>query len=260
MYSHHPDTCAVILDSLNHRQIEIHSTMLINQIARDANKIAKSFDDLHGKNLKVISTQFAHCFALLTSGTLKATQENDDLRIACSELLSNCLNSIAAATYLVRGGFVLQPGTVVRSSLETMAVVLHILQFQNELELHKKNKLESTRTISSAKNIFPPFGQFYGLLSKNFTHIGKLHKQITPICEYTESYEPLALNLQFITSSVWMCYVTSELAFLDVVTEPRYWAKQPVVSKSQTTYCYNPSVDEKTWMSEFLNLTGHPSS
>ncbi|PKM26747.1 MAG: hypothetical protein CVV09_05100 [Gammaproteobacteria bacterium HGW-Gammaproteobacteria-13] len=258
MNSQHPDTCAVVFDSINRRLIEIRTTVLINQITRDAEKIAKSFDDLHSGDLKVISTEFAHCFALLTSGTIKATQENDELRIACSELLSNCLNSIAAATYLARGGFVLQPGAVIRSCLESMAVVLHLIQFQSDLEAHRAHKFDSTRAVASARRVFPPFGQFYGLLSKEFTHIGKLYKQITPIREYTESYEPLALNLQFITSSVWMCYVTCELAFLDVVAQPRYWTELPVESSDQTNYCYNPSIDEKAWMADFFDIAGSP--
>ncbi len=57
--------------------------------------------------MRAISEQFAHCFGLLTSGMIKASQEEDDLRVACAELLSNALNSIAAVVYLLRGGFVL---------------------------------------------------------------------------------------------------------------------------------------------------------
>jgi hypothetical protein len=258
MTSRHPDTCAVVFDPANNRLLEIRTTVLINQITRDADRIAKSFDNLHGEDLRAISKQFAHCFGLLTTGMIQATQEEDELRIACGELLSNSLNSIAASAYLLRGGFVLQPGLVIRSSIESLAVVLHLIQFQNDLKLHRTHTFESTRAIASAKRVFPPFGRIYGLLSNEFTHIGKLHKQITPIREYTQGYEPLELNMQFIRSAVWMCYVTCELAFLEAVATPRYWEEVPAPSARQAAYAYNPSPKEKAWMDTFLGIAGAP--
>jgi hypothetical protein len=225
MKPNHPDTCAVILDEANRRLIEVRKTVLINQITRDAERISRSFDKIHSVRLGEISHQFALCFALLTTGMMKAEHDEDDLRIACGELLSNSLNSLAAATYMLRGGFVLQPGPVIRSCFESLAVALHLLQFQSDLAAHRSHTFESTRAISSAKKVFPPFGKIYGLLSKEFTHIGKLHKQLTPIREYTEDSEPLELNMYFIATGVWMCYVTCEVSFLDVVTKPRYWTQ-----------------------------------
>lgn len=258
MNSRLADTCAVVIDAVNGRLFEIRNTVLINQISRDADTIAKSFDELHSESLKAISTQFAHCMGLLTSGMIKATQEEDELRVACGELLSNSLNSIAAATYLLRGGFVLQPGPVIRSCIESLAVVLHLLQFRDDLKLHRAHKFQSTRAVASAKKVFPPFGRIYGLLSKEFTHIGQLHKQVTPIREYTADYEPLDLNIQFITSAVWMSYVTCELAFLDTVATPRYWEEVPAPSAEHVAYAYNPKPEEKAWMETFLGIAGAP--
>ena len=238
--------------------LEIRNTVLINQITRDAERIAKSFDDLHGSRVKDISKQFAHCFGLLTSGMIQATQEEDELRIACGELLSNALNSIAASTYLVRGGFVLQPGPVIRSCIEALAVVLHLIQFQEDLKKYREHKFDSTRTIASAKRVFPPFGKMYGLLSREFTHIGQLHKQLTSIREYTQGYEPLEMNLQFIASAVWMSYVCCELTFLDVVAAPRYWTEIPAPSPEQAAYSYDPSPMELAWMETFLGTASAP--
>jgi hypothetical protein len=256
MTSRHPDTCAVVFDPANRRLLEIRNTLLINQITRDAERIATSFDALHSESMRAISKQFAHCFGLLTSGMIKASKEEDDLRVACGELLSNALNSIAAAAYLLRGGFVLQPGPVIRSAIESLAVVLHLIQFQEDLKAHREHAFESTRAIASAKKVFPPFGRMYGLLSNEFTHVGKLHKQFTPIREYEKGYEPLDLNMQFITSAVWMCYVTCELTFLDTVAIPRYWEQVPAPSVDQVAYAYNPSAGEKAWMETFLGIAG----
>lgn len=258
MDSQHPDTCAIVIDKKNYRILEIRKSILVNQITRDAERIAKSFDELHGDDLEKISKQFAHCFGILTTGMLKATEDEDDLRIACGELLSNSLNAIAGATYLLRGGFVLQPGTVMRSCFESLAVVLHLMQFQKDLEAHRAHKFESTRAITSAKRIFPPFGKIYGFLSKEFTHIGKLHKQLTPIREYTSSDEPLGLNMHFITTGVWMCFVACELVFLDVVAQPRYWVELPIEQDNPVAYSYEPSSEEQAWMESFLGIGSAP--
>jgi hypothetical protein len=253
-----PDTCAVILDHEGRRIIEVRKNVLLNQITRDAERIAKSFDALHLDDLTRISEQFALAYALLTSGMLRAGKEEDDLRIACGELISNALNSLAAATYLVRGGFVLQPGAIIRSCFESLAVVLHLLQYQTDLEAYRKHEFDSTRAIASAKRVFPPFGKMYGFLSREFTHIGKLHKQLTPIREYTEPYEPLDTNMQFIRTGVWMCYITCELAFLDVVAIPRYWEQLPPDASDQIAYRYCPSAQEKDWMERFLGTADTP--
>jgi hypothetical protein len=258
MKSPHPDTCAVIVDEASKRVIEIRKTVLTNQITRDADRIAKSFDKLQWSNVEVISEQFALCLALVTSGLIKASREDDDLRLACAELLSNSLNSLAAATHLLRGGFILQPGAVVRSSYESLAVVLHLMQIQADLERHRNHTFESTRALASAKRVFPPFGRMYGMLSEEFTHIGRLHKQFTPIREYGPSFEPLSLNMHLIRAGVWMCYVTSELAFLDIIPTPRYWTRLPSEDPYQDAYLYSPAPEEQEWIAGFLGSSIEP--
>lgn len=246
------DTCAVVVDEANKKIFEISKKSLLNQISRDADRIAKSFDDLLADDLEEISKQFAYCMAVLTSGVIRATQDGDDRRIACAELLSNALNSIAASTFLLRGGFVLQPGPVMRSSFESLAVVLHLMQFEDDFQSYRDHTFDSTRAVTSAKRVFPPFGKIYGFLSKEFTHIGRLHKQLTPVREYTRSYEPLELNLQFIRTGVWMSYVTCELVFLDLVGQPRYWQPAPTEVENTTAYRYDPSAEELAWMESFF--------
>lgn len=258
METRHPDVCAVIIDEANNRLIEVRKNVLINQITRDAERIAKSFDELCAGDLERISEQFALCYALLTSGALNAARDKDELRIACGELLSNSLNSLAAATHMLRGGFVLQPGSVIRSCYESLAVVLHLIQFQQDISSHRNHTFDSTRAIGSAKKVFPPFGKMYGLLSKEFTHIGKPHKQFTPIGEYTSSSEPLSLNLQFIATGVWMSYVVCELTYLDAVERPRYWSKEPTESSDKISCRYRPTLEERLWMDKFLSTSSTP--
>lgn len=81
---------------------------------------------------------------------------------------------------------------------------------------------------------------------------------MTPIREYTASHEPLELNLYFLSTGVWMCYVTLELVFLDVVAQPRYWTELPSDSQDRTAYSYSPSSEETAWMKEFLGIVSAP--
>lgn len=254
MWEKHPDTCAVVVDPANEKVYEFRKSMLINQITRDADKIAKSFDALHSADLEKMSALFAHCSAIWASGMFRAERDEDKLRMACAELLSNALNSMVGAAYMLRGGFVLQPGPVVRSAIETMAVALHLMQFPEDFKKYQEHKFESPRAVSSAKRVFPPFGHIYGLLSREFTHIGTLHKQFTPIREYAGTEESLQLNIQLLAGGLWLCYVSCELVFLDCVAQPRYWRELPEQVEGKTAYSYEPSDEERTWMADFLGL------
>ncbi|MBF6022799.1 hypothetical protein [Lysobacter niastensis] len=258
MTSRHPDTCAIVIDNKNQQIIEVRKTVLVNQITRDADRIGRSFDAIHGDDLNKISEQFALCVALLTSGLIKADQEEDELRIACCELLSNALNSLAAATHLVRSGFILQPGIILRSCIESLAVVLHLVQNRSDFESYRNHTFDSTRAITSAKRVFEPFGRIYGMLSKEFTHIGKMHKQVTPIREYSQHDEALTANLQFVAAGVWMCYATCELTFIDTMAKPRYWCEVPTDVPGHSAFSYNPSPSERAWMERFLSIGSAP--
>lgn len=83
---------------------------------------------------------------------------------------------------------------------------------------------------------------------RRLCHIGKLHKAITPITEYVERDEALVANLSALRMTNWLLYVTAELAFNELVDSPRYW--YPV----DNGYRYDPSHDEKAWMSNFFQM------
>ncbi|MFA8631439.1 hypothetical protein QT937_022105 [Xanthomonas campestris pv. campestris] len=254
MNSGKTDVCAIVVDPANGRVTEVKNTVLLNQITRDATRIGLSFDKIHEDALLKISEQFAKCSALLMTGLIQAGREEDELRTACGELLFNALNTICAATLLLRGGFVLQPGIILRSSFESLAVILHLVQNQNDLPSYKADNFKSSSAIKSAKVVFPPFGHMYGFYSDEFSHIGKLHKQLTPIREYSESNEQLKLNLHFISSAVWMAYVTCELLFLDIINRPRYWSRVETNLENREAYQYSPSEKEISWARDFTNF------
>lgn len=106
--------------------------VLINQIRREGPRIAASFDQMCEQDLDGISEEYARVTSLCVAG-LSSEQLEAALRSACGHLLMNALKSISAATELLRLGYVLQPNIVLRSAVECVAVVLHLLARPQDL-------------------------------------------------------------------------------------------------------------------------------
>lgn len=229
-------------------------SMLLNQITRDAVGIAESFDAAMAEELKVLSREWSLCAAMLHIGRARAVAVEDDLRVNCSTILSNTLSSLASALALLRTGFTLQPGIIIRTCIEGVAVVLHLLQKPEEVELYRSGGLKSSKAISTAKKMIPIFGHLYGSFSDKFTHIGEYHWRVNPIKKHTPGEPPLVANLQFISSAIWLAYVASELAFVKCVESPRYWKKQRSTLAGHDAYAYAPSDQELVWMETFFNI------
>jgi len=145
-------------------------------------------------------------------------------------------------------GYVLQPCIIIRAILEAISTALHLLQHPKDLGAYEKHTLQSQKTITTAKKALPPFGNLYRHFSDNFAHIGQLHKSITPIREYTEHHDALDVNLSSLRITAWLLFVSAELAFNEIVAEPRYW--HPV----EQGYKYDPSEQEKEWMKCFFQM------
>lgn len=236
----------VLLDLENKRLVVVTKDVLINQLRRDGPRIKASFDKLCDRDLNEISELMSDSVSLLLAGLMVATRLDVKLKISCAELLLNAYNSFGAATQLLRAGYCLQPGILIRSMLEAISTVLHLIQKPNDFAAYKSGKLQSTQTISAAKKAVPLFGQLYGCFSENFAHISQLHRSINKLCEYTERHQALEVNLRFLRIAAWLLYLTIELLFNELVEHPRYW--RPV----SEGYVYDPSESERTWMEEFL--------
>lgn len=239
---------AVQLDHEDKQLVIITSDILVNQLRRDGPKIEASFDRLCEKELHELSAFLSTTTGLLFTGLKVAIRHDQKLKAACAQLLMNAANSFAAAVALLRMGYVLQPGIVIRSMLEAISTVLHLLQRPGDLTAYQNHTLQSPKTIAAAKKALPPFGQLYGYFSDNFSHIGHLHKSLTPISEFNEKHAALEVNLTFFRLALWLLYVTTELLFNELIENPRYW------QQVQNGYAYDPSAEERDWMSSFLGI------
>ena len=226
--------------------------ILINQIRRDTTKITDSFDKLCEEHLREISRVCSRVFMLLHRGIMRSTRQGIELEQTCVEMLMNTLNSFVAATTVLQNGFRLQPGILIRNILETISTVLHLFTNPDDLKDFREGRLQSSKTIPSAKKVLPPFGWYYGFFSQNFAHIGYLHQNIQPLVPYKTFDYALELNISFLRLTVWLLYVTTELVCLEVVDTPRYWQYLGQNEHGKKMYSYNPSEDERKWLAKLL--------
>lgn len=223
--------------------------MLINQIKRDSKKIERSFDKICEKDIEKISELFSQAQFLIVNAFRVSVDEKDDKKFTCSKLLLNASNSLVASVELLRKGFVLQPGMIIRNVIETICTVCYIILEDDGHEKFNSGKLDSTITVRYGKKVIEPIGRMNGLLSNQFVHIGHLHNDMNPLIEYKERTEQLIINIGFIKSATWLIYVASELVFYDVLDEHIYWNKI-----SKYGYEYNPSHDAKKLMEDFFEF------
>jgi hypothetical protein len=237
---------AVMVDHAEGRLVIFTDDILINQLRRDGPKIELSFDKLCSRDIAEISTLMSNIVSILFSGMRSAASQQLMLEVACAKLLVNASHSLGAATALLRLGYCLQPGIIIRSMLEAISTVLHLIQNPKDFQKYETGKLSSPSTIAAAKKAIPVFGNLYGYFSDNFAHMGHLHQSVSKFGEFSERHAGLETNLGFLRLASWLLYVTTELLFNDLVKEPRYWKIDPV------GYRYEPSEAERKWMHEYL--------
>lgn len=196
---------------------------IINQLGRDAPRIAQSFDRLCEADLVALDKYASRCFFTTYVGTDKAKTEGKEWREACGGLVMNALSTLVAAIDLMRDGFILQPGVLIRTLLEVLTAVLCIVVDKEHWRAFQVDRLRPEAEIATATKVLPVFGPLYGLFSGQFTHVRQFYAQVQPVIDYeSRDYEPLAANIRFARMALWLIYVVTELVFYEV-SRPIYW-------------------------------------
>lgn len=222
--------------------------VLTNQLKLESPAVSRTFDKLCKKEMDDISEQFSYVTMYLHGMNLE--DEKSDVEKACSIMLMNAATSYLAAFSLLRNGFRLQPGIVLRNLIEALSMILHIFLNPSDLSQYEKGNLKSTKTLAEAKKVIPHLGRIYGYFSEGFTHIGSLYKGSHPLIPYeAKDEEALMINISFLKLSIWLLYVVTELICFTKVTSPRYW-KIPGTDPRMLQFA--PSIDELEWMDTFL--------
>ncbi len=149
------------------------------------------------------------------------------LRPTCLRLLVSALDTFGAAVHLARSGYRRQYRILSRHVVETLAAVLHLLQDANALQQFDAGQLKSSKSITVAKRILPPFGELNGSLSRTFVHVGRMQAGIEPLVAYRKGDEALGFIVPDMKHLIWLVYVIAELVCLDSVAVARYWHKVP---------------------------------
>jgi len=229
--------------------------MVLNQLRREGPKIAESFDNAFDAQLREISEEFAKTFALLSFGYKNCVGKKDErLRCVCAELLVNAAYTLMGALELLRHGFRLQPGILIRSEIETICVALSLFSKPGLLKEYEKGELDSTKMVGPAKKVLPFLGHLYGHFSEEFAHLGRLHRMLHSWDVFSPDDQAGVVNLRFIKLGLNLLMISAELVFPNFTTIHRYWKEL-----APQTYAYNPSHEERKWQETFLEIKEAPA-
>lgn len=235
------------LDDERKEAVFFSPDILVNQLRRESPLIAGSFDRLCGDDLAIMSEVYSHALLAGLRGYLDAHRAEDNFALTCGQLLMNAGQSFTAATSLLRDGFRLQPGMLIRTVIETLAMVLHLQVEPGDLGRVRAGEFSSPKALPAAKKILPPFGGLYGFYSEQFAHLGGLHLQPQPLVAYEERDEAMEANLMFLKLTDWLLYVVTELVFFDHMESHLYWRR---IKPGE--YAYDPTQKGKDWFDALL--------
>ncbi len=90
-------------------------------------------------------------------------------------LIFRSIDYLISATNLVKQRAVPEAGCIIRLSLETSAVAIHIHGIKKEFQKYKQNKYKSTSAISYTKLHINDFGELWSALSTVMVHPNTFH-------------------------------------------------------------------------------------
>lgn len=176
------------IDFLNEQVVVFNEAMLINQL-REKNEKSKAFDEQYHQQFEAMSAEYARLALVLWAGVqrLQTEKETDTQRAAAASLLQHATKTIEASMDLLRRGYRYQVGMLTRNAVEAIATVFCFALDADTLEKVKAGKFKSSKAISIAKKMVPQFGQLYGSLSSNFTHLNIDHFLWEPLLAQEDS-------------------------------------------------------------------------
>jgi hypothetical protein len=203
------------------------SQLIVNRLRRDMAATVDSFDKYFWEDVEALSDEFSTLMAQIVQPMLKAGRSGDQLVWSCSQLIGNSLENIVAALELLRSGRRLQPGILLRTSVEASATAAYLFYEPSNLGRFLAGKLDSAAAVGKAKAVIPFIAQFWGHLSQNFTHLGHLYQRVQAAEEYESKDDAGAKTaLMAINLAVMIAWTVAELVFYDAFSDHRYWSKQ----------------------------------
>lgn len=214
-----------VLDRKNGQFRVYTNDILIKRVKRESERVGKSFDKLCFDKMEELSHLYSNCVYHMADGFMCAVDKKNEIAIDCGRLLFNAAKTIEASFELIRSGYILQPGMLLRSVVEVFSLISYIQIDEQAYTKFKEGKVDINKTIKFGKQLIPPLGRFQGLLSSKFVHISELHSDFNIVTEYKEMIEPLELNLAMIKVGIFITSIITELVFYDYFDSHEFWEK-----------------------------------
>jgi hypothetical protein len=222
--------------------------MLMNRVKREALLIATGFDDLCSEHVAELEGIYGPTSVLLFVGSKNAVHHQDRIRQVLFTVLTNALKSFTAAFSLLRTGWRLQPYQCIRNCMEALSVTLHLFTHPEDLGKFERDKLDSTKTFNSAKQLMPQFEKVYGALSNDFTHVGRPFRFVQKGVPYSQNESDLWHCLGVLMSTLWLTYQVTELVFLDSSEKPLFWKQT-----DENQYRLELNLEARQWQSKLFS-------
>jgi hypothetical protein len=212
------------IDNENKKIIFTTNDMLVNQIHRDSPRVAKSFDFRTGS----LIAECSPVYGLIAGHLVRHLPRLDDkgFKATASRLLLSASNSYVASIQLARSGFPRQYGAVARMMIEAMAMVIVLAIREGAVESFHAGKLDANKCVGWSKAALPPLGQYWGMLSNDFVHIGPAHAAFEVPTPYKDGDEALSFLANSIRGNIWLLYIVTDLIFSDETPTHRFWRRE----------------------------------
>ncbi|TGP27966.1 MULTISPECIES: hypothetical protein [unclassified Mesorhizobium] len=194
---------SVTVDHKNEQIIFTTNDMLVKQIHRDGPRLARSFDRLTKKQIAECSAVFGQVQGLVLRHLSRLG--DDDFKATSARLLASASNSLVASIEVARHGYRRQYGVLARTFIETVATVIAFAIKESALQQFHAGRLDSNKCVTWAKAAVPPIGPLWGMLSREFVHIGKGHSAFEPPSLYTADDEALTFIINSLRGNVFFC-------------------------------------------------------
>ncbi|WP_298962423.1 hypothetical protein [uncultured Methylobacterium sp.] len=238
----------------NNQKYVITDNLLRNLVCRDVNPVRKSFDDLHIDKMVDIDSLFSETACLVLISHKNSVDIDEKYGAVLTGLLQNALNTFGGAVVLLQSGLSGQSMVLIRQVVELCSTIIHIVGDPEARVIDKfiEGKYHSTDSVGRASKAVPIIGHFWGVLSKSFVHINYGHTEIKPVRLHKRDDKDVETIITCLRMTIWICYLTAEIAFPTAREHNRYWKKRLINGRPAVEYA--PSPEERDWAAKFLSL------
>ena len=212
-----------------------------------------AFDSRFGADVMDISRELVLATSLVAIGLENTARSNDtEIFRRLGAIAGNAVNSVVSALELVRQGYGLQAGIVLRSVVEAVAVVLDVVVNEGSIETYRTRRYEIEGVAGRARRVFRIVGPLYGALSNYHTHVNESHEVEYPI----DSTGPAATAaLRMVKAATALVGLSVELLFQRSIAQPRYWKR-----RTDGSLTFAPDPDELAILRDFPRLSTDEAS